>query len=192
MFFLKFISNINKTFPKFKFRDVFKEFETVAESKTNESNFDFNIILKNEYKTITETDAEESHLKTFKSESTHSNDLIALDNKKSNSTFYYDDINQLKSSNTQKLKSIDLSSCSNFDLEHRKLLKSIYELNRKMERTENNIKDQEVKENYKKQWRMMADVIDRVFCIVFFILTFGMLGGIIFQAPNAKLYKFFE
>ncbi len=61
-----------------------------------------------------------------------------------------------------------------------------------MEKAEKNTGDREIKDKYKKQWHLMADVIDRVLFIVFFILTFGVLGGIIFEAPNAKLYKFFE
>jgi hypothetical protein len=150
--------------------------EIDKESNSNKPTINFDNICKNEY-----YEMDESICRTD------------LENKKSNPVVYFNDVSQLKGSKQLKPKNIDnLSSCSNFDIEHRKLLKLIYQLNRKMEKAEKNIGDHEIKDKYKKQWHLMADVIDRVLFIVFFILTFAVLGEIIFEAPNAKLKKIFE
>jgi len=55
-----------------------------------------------------------------------------------------------------------------------------------MNKNEKQLHEQEIKEHFKNQWHILANVIDRLLMIVFLSLMLFSLGSILFQVPKIK------
>ena len=174
-----------------QFGDVFKELDIDINSNklllNNGSRSPIsNILRESEYRFINETDTGEIY---HKNERIRISKCIVNKSKFNSAIYNHSVVNRRKAS--LSLKSGEFSSCCLSNSDHRTLLKSIFSLNKNLEKAECMLNDQEIKDKIKKQWQMMAKVIDRVLMIVFVLFTIITLTGIIMQAPNAKFYKVF-
>jgi hypothetical protein len=118
----------------------------------------------------------------LKSESTLSNEHFIAKNKENLSGVYSENIKLLPI----KSKSLDLANGSIYsrNTDYKNIMKSLNQFNKKMNKNEKQLHVEEIKENFKKQWHMLANVIDRLLMIVFLSLMLFSLGSILFQVPQ--------
>ena len=84
-------------------------------------------------------------------------------------------------------KSIDnVITNSNSDFYQRKLIHLISKLNKNLETSEMNLKQQEFKKNFKAQWTLLSKIIDRLLLIIFVFLTVVNLASMIIQVPSLR------
>ena len=75
---------------------------------------------------------------------------------------------------------------SNSDFYQRKLIHLISKLNKNLETSEMNLKQQEFKKNFKAQWTLLSKIIDRLLLIIFVFLTVVNLASMIIQVPSLR------
>ena len=119
------------------------------------------------------------------SESTFSNQNLINKNDENSSGVYSETSKFLPI----KPKSLDLTNGGPIfsgNTEYKNIIKSLDQFNKNMENNEKQSNEQEIKDKFKKQWHMLANVIDRLLMIVFLTLMSFSLGLILFQVPAIK------
>ena len=119
------------------------------------------------------------------SESTFSNQNLINKNDENSSEVYSETSKFLPI----KPKSLDLTNGGPIfsgNTEYKNIIKSLDQFNKNMENNEKQSNEQEIKDKFKKQWHMLANVIDRLLMIVFLTLMSFSLGLILFQVPAIK------